>query len=342
MRRYDMREVEYLRLQQTPTLVHGVPILIKNSPTEPREGYMDHHELSIIREHWIARDTKESGERATAAPKTVENIRDGMGFPNHNLCSVEIHTKFETLHIGGNDVGLWRYYPRIGQRAKNRPCLIFLHGGGWIGGTPYTVENFCRLIAELAGAVVFNVDYSLAPEKKYPHGFNDCCGVVEHVHCNAESYGIDPLRIAVGGDSAGGNLTAAIALQDRDTGAHRVALQVLLYACVVLRTRGVPGYEWKLEEFTMSDEQAEIINNCIGIARPTDSPDIIMGDFYLTDAYNQVDEPFVSPLLAKTSPGCPGRSASPANTMACAYRTNCTQAASSRRACPSNPSVTRA
>jgi acetyl esterase/lipase len=70
------------------------------------------------------------------------------------------------------------------------------------------VENPCRLIAELADAVVFNVDYALAPEKKYPNGFEDCFGVVRHIFDHAEAYGVDKRKIAVGGDSAGGNLTA--------------------------------------------------------------------------------------------------------------------------------------
>jgi len=305
VRLYDPREVDYLRLQQTPTMVHGEPVLVKSSPTEPREGYMDHHELAIIREHWIARDAGGDDAPAETAPKTIEDMRDSMGFPNRNLCEVEIHTRFETLRVGNNDVGLWRYYPRASQHEKGRPCLIFLHGGGWVGGTPYTVENFCKLIAERANTVVFNVDYSLAPEKKYPNGFNDCFGVVEHIYRNAEQYGIDPKKIAVGGDSAGGNLTAAIALKDRDLGTGMLAMQVLLYACVVLRTSGVPGYEWKLEEFSISDEQAEIINNCIGIARPTEGSGIIMGDLYLDDAEAQVDEPYVSPLRAKDFSGLP-------------------------------------
>ena len=59
-----------------------------------------------------------------------------MGFPNHNLCVTEIHTKFETIMNGENEVGLWRYYRRDTQYEKNRPAFIFFHGGGWVGGTP--------------------------------------------------------------------------------------------------------------------------------------------------------------------------------------------------------------
>ena len=305
MRAYDESAVRYLQLQQSPIDVDGLPVIIKTSPTEPRPGYLDFDEMEIMKTHWIAR-----GKAEQPVPRNpqaaLQGMRDGMGFPNRNLNNVEIHTKYETLRIGNNDVGVWRYYPRKKQREGCRPCFVFLHGGGWIGGSPYTVENPCRLIAELADAVVFNVDYALAPEKKYPNGFEDCFGVVRHIFDHAQAYGVDKLKIAVGGDSAGGNLTAAVATRDRDEGTGMVALQVLMYACVVMKSHDVPGCQWRLSDYTIAPEQSAMIEPLLGIGRPKgDGEDILMGDMYFPNPAVQVEEPYASPLLTASYAGLP-------------------------------------
>lgn len=305
MRKYEQKEIDFLQAESSTIDVHGQEVLLKGSPTEQRDGCLDTHEMEIMKEHWVARE-----DSAAAQPKTPEEgimmMRENMGFPNLNLNTVEIHTQFETLNIEGNEVGLWRYYTRNSKDRKDRPCFVFIHGGGWVGGTPYTVENPSRLIAELADAVVFNVDYSLAPEKKFPHGFNDCFGVVEHIYNNAEAYGIDKNKIAVGGDSAGGNLTAAVSMKDRDLGTKMVALQVLIYPCVTFLTTGNPNMKFDINEFDMADEQKEIVDKLISIGRPQSDDDdsVQMEGMYITNrevAYH----PYVSPMLALSHKGLP-------------------------------------
>tara|TARA_B100001123_G_scaffold111161_1_gene129286 strand:- start:223 stop:1134 length:912 start_codon:yes stop_codon:yes gene_type:complete len=90
------------------------------------------------------------------------------------------------------------------------PILVYFHGGGWISGSPKSHRKICHRFAE-AGFLVFNVDYALAPENPFPQGFDECCESVKWVIANAEKYNGDPNRLSVGGDSAGGNLTAACA-----------------------------------------------------------------------------------------------------------------------------------
>lgn len=302
MREYDKQEVAFLQKQDTMVTYEGMPVLIKKSPTAKASGWLDEHERALI-ERQRAEQAK-----APSEPKepSVQEIRDSMGFPNRNLCTEELYTKFETIHAGGNEVGLWRYYKRFSERKPGKPCLIFFHGGGWLGGTPYTVENPCRLIAQLADAVVFNVDYSLAPEKKFPNGFQDCCAAVRHVWEHAEEYGVDRQKIAVGGDSAGGNLAAAVSLWDRDMGTHDIALQVLIYPCVTMLYTGNPGYRFDLGAFEICEEQRELIDSLICIARPQSEEDnrIEMEHVYLPNreaAYH----PYVSPLLALSHRGLP-------------------------------------
>lgn len=301
MRTYEMKEIECLQAQQTAADVHGVPVVLKKSPTGGA-GCLDPHELAIMQNHWIAKKAEPAEKKAEPSPaEALEAMRDSMGFPNRNLCDEEIITQFESLEIGGNTVGLWRYFPRKLKREKNLPCLIYLHGGGWVGGTPFAVENPCRFIAEKAGAVVFSVDYALAPEKPFPHGFNDCFGVLEHIHKNAEAYGIDKNKIAMGGDSAGGNLTAACALKDRDLATHMLALQVLIYPCVTMFTEPMNGYKFDIAEYEMAAEQREIIDPVIAIGRPKSETDdsVQMFGLYLKHrgaAYH----PYVSPMLSGT------------------------------------------
>lgn len=305
MRTYKVTESQALQQAQQETTVHGAPVVIKPSPSESRPGYLDHHELEIMKEHWVAREAKEEAPKLSPQ-EAIEAMRDSMGFPNRNLCQTEIHTKFETITVGENQVGLWWYYPRSSMREKNRRCFIFLHGGGWVGGTPYTVENPCRFIAELADAVVFNVDYALAPEKKFPNGFDDCFGAVKHIYEHAQEYGIDKTKIGLGGDSAGGNLTAAVALKDRDLGLHMVALQVLIYPCTTFLLNGNPGYRFDINEFEMGEEQKTLLDQLISIGRPKSEEDdsVQMGDLYL-GCREAAYHPYVSPLLAGSHKGLP-------------------------------------
>ncbi|WP_374712450.1 alpha/beta hydrolase [Symbiobacterium terraclitae] len=109
------------------------------------------------------------------------------------------------------------------------PVLLYFHGGGWVIGSPDTVHSTCALLANRAGAVVVSVDYRMAPEHKFPAAAEDCYAATAWVAENARSFGGDPQRIAVSGDSAGGNLAAVVALMAREKGYPQLAYQVLIY-----------------------------------------------------------------------------------------------------------------
>ena len=109
------------------------------------------------------------------------------------------------------------------------PVLAFLHGGGWVVGSLDTHDDVCRVLCHRSGCVVVSVDYRLAPESKYPAAVNDCYSVLEWIVENAATFDGDPKQLAVCGDSAGGNLAAAVAIRARDQGSVGLALQVLIY-----------------------------------------------------------------------------------------------------------------
>jgi acetyl esterase len=108
---------------------------------------------------------------------------------------------------------------------------VFFHGGGWVLSSVDGHDSMARRLAKLSGHMVVSVEYRLAPEHQFPSAHDDCWSVVSWIAANGASIGADPERIAVGGDSAGGNLAASMALRARDEG---VALrhQLLIYPCL--------------------------------------------------------------------------------------------------------------
>src|SRR5262245_57025403 len=128
--------------------------------------------------------------------------------------------------VGGVDVTADIHRP---NGAGPFPVLVYLHGGGWILGTPKTHRRLGFRFAE-AGYLVVNLGYRLAPESPFPAAFDDCVRAVRWVADNIHRYGGDPKRIAIGGDSAGGNLTAATAAALADDPHVTLKAALLIYA----------------------------------------------------------------------------------------------------------------
>ncbi len=109
------------------------------------------------------------------------------------------------------------------------PLLVFYHGGGWVIGDLDTHDNACRALTNGARCVTVAVDYRLAPEHKFPAAVDDCYAATAWAVEHASELGADPSKVAVGGDSAGGNLAAVVALAARDRGKPKLAFQLLIY-----------------------------------------------------------------------------------------------------------------
>ncbi len=135
-----------------------------------------------------------------------------------------------TLPGPAGEIPVRLYRPRAFNAAA--PCLLFLHGGGWVVCTLDTYDAFCSELAVAGDCVVISVDYRLAPEHAYPAAIDDAVAAFNGVVAHAERLGIDPRRIAVGGDSAGGNLAAALCLRTRAAGGVQPCLQLLYYPVV--------------------------------------------------------------------------------------------------------------
>jgi acetyl esterase len=171
-------------------------------------------------------------------------------------------------------VSLWNSEPEPIQHVENReipgpagnipvriytpegtgpfPVLVYFHGGGWVIGNLDTHDNGCRQIANAAGCIVVSVDYRLAPEHKFPAAADDCYAATQWAAENASALNGDPARLAVGGDSAGGNLAAVVALMARDKGGPPLMYQVLIYPVTDYHTPGTPSYQENAEGYFLT------------------------------------------------------------------------------------------
>ena len=175
------------------------------------------------------------------------------------------------------DIPVRIYHP---NRSKILPVIIFYHGGGWVQGNLDTFDNLVRYLAVKTKAVAVSVEYRLAPEHPFPAGIEDAYAVLTWIADNAELIGGDPANIAVMGDSAGGNLSAAVSLLARNNNGPEIARQVLFYPATNLKSLDTESYIQ------------------LGRYRPTREKVIWLRDQYLPRQSDWAN-PLASPLLAE-------------------------------------------
>jgi acetyl esterase len=143
-------------------------------------------------------------------------------FPKH-----QIHDVYDrALRTDAGSMPVRVYRP---SSEDGLPLLLWFHGGGWVTGNLDTHDQLCRQLCDDANVVIVSVDYRLAPETKFPGAVEDCFAAYEWALRDAAEVGADPARVAIGGDSAGGNLAAVVALMARESGLPQPALQLLVY-----------------------------------------------------------------------------------------------------------------
>ncbi len=170
-----------------------------------------------------------------------------------------------------------------------RPGFVYFHGGGWVICDLDSHDGACRRLANAVGAVVVSVDYRLAPEAKYPSALEDAyaatCWTAEH----AAELGIDPARLAVAGDSAGGNLAAAVALVARDRGAPPLRFQLMVYPV--------------LDSSSRRNEYPSKAENATGYFLTRESMEWYRRQYL--DADDDGEEPYCSPIVCPDLHGLP-------------------------------------
>jgi acetyl esterase len=155
------------------------------------------------------------------------------------------------------DARLIVFHGKVAVRAyrpvpgETLPALVFFHGGGWTIGDLDTHDVVCRQLALGARCTVFSVDYRLAPEHPFPAAVEDCFFATEYISLHSSELNVDPKRIAVGGDSAGGNLAAVVALMARDREGPPLAGQLLIYPATDQRC-AFPSHERNGEGYLLT------------------------------------------------------------------------------------------
>jgi acetyl esterase len=175
---------------------------------------------------------------------------------------------------------------RIYRPAGAHGILVWLHGGGWVVGSIERSDDQARMLANACGSVVASVGYRLAPEHPFPRPLEDCYAAVQWVHEHASELAGADAPLAVGGDSAGGNLAAAVCLMARDRGGPPIAFQLLVYPVMCRDFAGA--------------SRTEFAAGYVATARDMDR----VWGHYLSHP-DQARDPYASPLLASSFKGLP-------------------------------------
>jgi len=247
----------------------GAPIQIDGNTLDPEI------QLLLRVESLLPGTTKTTAAAARAHMRSVTKLVAGHPRDLQRVTDL-------TVRGADGQLGARLYVPR----DPGRGLLVFLHGGGWVVGDLDTHDALCRALAADAGLRVLSVDYRLAPEAPAPTAAEDAIAAFSWAVEHAEDLGVDPALIAIGGDSAGGNLAAVVAQQTVTRDLPRPALQVLLYPAVDLVGRR-PSRDLFADDFLLTEE------------------DILWyREHYTPDPAIRPD-PIVSPLLADSLTGLP-------------------------------------
>jgi len=220
-------------------------------------------------------------------PAQARTVYRAGRLPTQPSAPQDVHSRDFQLEVPAGHALPVREYRPVGQEAAGLlPALVFFHGGGWVVGDRDTHDVLCRMLCHHGGFAVYSVDYRLAPEFRFPAAFDDACAAIQGLAERAGLLAIDATRMAVGGDSAGGNLAAAAVIALRQDAGPRLAAQLLVYPVTDLLASG-GSYEVCAKGYVLSAADMAYFR-----------------DHYVADAADLADWR-VSPLRARRSRGCP-------------------------------------
>lgn len=188
-----------------------------------------------------AREFVEKLERSRAPKMHELSPEDARALvvPLRMRCEEMRSIENRTIPGPAGEIPIRIYHPLEAAQASGLPVVMFFHGGGWVVGSIASHDGLCRRLSNRSGCIVVSVEYRLAPEHKFPAAVDDCFAATRWAAEHAGEFGGDPGRLAVAGDSAGGNLAAVVALLAREEGGPAIARQVLIYPI----TDYMPDYE---------------------------------------------------------------------------------------------------
>lgn len=273
--------------------IHDCEMYVKKIP-DPMQG--------TVLDPRVYKDRKTAEEKGNPLAEYIEIpvdlVRKLPAAPSFDVTETEVVTKKQVIPTRNGDTYIYVYTPVGGMDKK--PLLLFIHGGAFIAGSTKVVENFCKLIAEMAGAVVVGVDYRLAPEHYFPAGLHDCYDTMIYLYDHAEEFGVDKEKIAVGGDSAGGTLAIGCCMLEKeaqDAGKikkSRIKYEALVYPGVLVDNFRLEDYRWKMSEYEIPDDDQLAVGAALSLkAMTAEMP------FLYTGKDEHVKDPLAAPLCAE-------------------------------------------
>ncbi|MEG0367866.1 MAG: alpha/beta hydrolase [Coprobacillus sp.] len=226
-------------------------------------------------------------------PKSVGNPYHYMGLPigdmrdNMGCINIDLSKDIETSHYQLENVSFYAYNPLT--LVNNAPCIFYIHGGGFIGGSTKTLENPCKYLSEKNQCLVINIDYRLAPENPYPIPMNDCLDVINYVY-NDSSFIFDRKKIFIAGDSAGGNLALACLIKDYEIHQYkRFAGGMIYYPVVDITSK---KEYWQYDETLFNGYKDEMVKACYESLKGLED----MIDKLYVQSKGELMNPYLSPL----------------------------------------------
>lgn len=300
-RKYDLSLLQKMKTNEEVIVYNDVPILVKPIPEGGEPGDMDPRvyksmKMASLFMRFMPKKKKDQTLLEQVLPlRKMFNDYKGTYIADEGI-KVQ---HFEVPSTDKHQVPV-RVYTRENS-GKNIPMFIYYHGGGFFGGGPDIVEQMCKLLVQNIDCVAFNVDYRLCPENHYPAPFDDCYFATKWAYENANKFNGDNTKLVVSGDSAGGNLAAAVTLRDRDDKTGMVKLQVLIYPVVNISGKETEFYHGvNIAQYQRSKKHAKVLNASLsmmsGLVNGDDRKGNFLENVYLQGFINS-DHIYVSPLL---------------------------------------------
>ncbi len=320
MRPYTIEDLRKLANDTTVEMSYGIPVIIKNSPEPHGKGHLDPWVRALIDPSVL---THGDGALQTSQAEKFDQMRaimtddqivrllqklsgaDRIKLPfrgefNESEFTKPIDISYIEECVDGIMIRFWKC--QIPDGSKNRPAFIHVHGGGWFAGCAVGCNSMLRHICEKSNAVCFDVEYSLTPDARFPTQNQQCYQALKYIYEHADEYGIDKAKIAMGGGSGGGHLTASVALMEKEAGSNMLALQILMNPATLLVDTPVDGYDFDAAVFHIAPETLPVFGKPVDFAKDPNA--LVMVHAYLGSEENGMDYR-ASPMLARDFSGLP-------------------------------------
>lgn len=259
-RKYDISLVQKIKDKQYIENKKGVDVIIKPIPDSDIKGAMDPRLYrSMKKMSLLMKFIPKNLMKMDASPKSIQRLRKIFNSVDSTPIVTEPVERIEKTVRAEDGYQIPITIFKSEKTLVDAPILYFIHGGGFFAGSTDVVAEALKLFVTKSGMIAVSVDYRLAPEHPYPIGHTDCYSVLKWIGQHAHEFGGDSKNIFVGGDSAGGNLTAYCSNRDIEDQGHLVKGQILLYPTVNMAGIKDEFTTFKIEDVDIYEKHASII-----------------------------------------------------------------------------------